>query len=130
MFRENVQGGVPGVPDHPASVLTPGVGVLLAELGLVVPSATCQLPESGATLIMCLSLEKSPSILTSVGLVQTSNLTLGKERTHLHYVHFQMSNSKTLIFFCVFKRYLSGSFTPHEKRGKRQMFFHKICSYL
>ena len=61
MFRENVQGGVPGVPDHPASVLTPGVGVLLllAELGLVVPSATCQLPESGATLIMCLSLDKS-----------------------------------------------------------------------
>ena len=58
MFRENVQGGVPGVPDHPASVRTPGVGVLLAELGLVVPSATCQLPESGATLIMCLSLDK------------------------------------------------------------------------
>ena len=58
VFRENVQGGVPGVPDHPTSVLTPGVGVLLAELGLVVPSATCQLPESGATLIMCLSLDK------------------------------------------------------------------------
>ena len=60
MFRENVQGGVPGVPDHPASVLTPGVGVLLAELGLVVPPATCQLPESGAILIVfesCIDLE-------------------------------------------------------------------------
>ena len=59
VFRENVQGGVPGVPNHPTSVLTPGVRVLLAELGLVVPPATCQLPESGATLIMCLSLDKS-----------------------------------------------------------------------
>ena len=122
MFRENVQGGVPGVPDHPASVLTPGVGVLLAELGLVVPSATCQLPESGATLIMCLSLEKSPSILTSVGLVQTSNLTLGKERTHLHYVHFQMSNSKTLLSCACESGSGSGSFTSHGKRGKIQFF--------